>query len=45
MGLEITSLVVGFVAALVVIQFFPRVALVGKWIVSKGAKIKTKIQE
>lgn len=45
MGLELFSLGVGFLGALVLIQFFPKVAMVGKWIVTKGAKVKTKIQE
>lgn len=29
----------GFVAALVVIQFYPPVALIGKWIVDKGREL------
>ena len=45
MGLELLSMGVGFVGALVLIQFYPRAAMIGKWIVTKGSSIKTKIEE
>jgi hypothetical protein len=35
----------GFVAALVVIQFFPRVALAGAWIVSQGKRLFSRSDE
>jgi hypothetical protein len=36
---------IGFVAALVVIQFFPRVALVGAWIVAQGKRLFSSSSE
>ena len=45
MGLELLSLGVGFVGALVLIQFYPRAAMIGKWIVTKGSQVKTKIED
>jgi hypothetical protein len=36
---------IGFVGALVLIQFYPKAAMIGKWIVTKGSQVKTKIQE
>jgi hypothetical protein len=45
MGLELFSLGIGFVGALVLIQFYPKAAMIGKWIVTKGSQVKTKIQE
>lgn len=39
------NLAVGFLAALVVIQFFPRVALVGKWLVARGRDFMDGLKE
>lgn len=37
--MDLFSMGIGFVAALVVIQFFPGVARVGAWIVTKAKSI------